>query len=380
VPAPQYARAVLDRVTPGQEPLLTAVPRALRAITGVDVPPEAWQLEKLPTHLRPTFRVLGDDGGVVASGKDLAALQQQLQRTARQAIASRAGSIEKSGLTGWPQLADGTLPRTFSDGPVQGYPALVDEGTSVAVRVLGRASEQEVAMRAGTRRLLLLTLPNPTKPLLGAMGNRSKLALAFNPHGSVAALLDDCAGAAVDALVAKAGGPAWDADAFAALSRTVRDGLPGQVRAVLGTVEQILGTARTVDGRLRESRPPALLPIISDLRQQYDELVFPGFITATGVARLADVLRYLTAMQRRLDKLPGDMVREQSRIRSLQDLANDQARLLASLPPGRPVPDTVTDIRWMIEELRVSWWAQELGTRGPASEQRILRAMDAARG
>jgi ATP-dependent helicase HrpA len=371
---------VLDRVTPGQEPLLTAVPRALRAITGVDVPPEAWQLEKLPTHLRPTFRVLGDDGGVVASGKDLGALQQQLQRTARQAIASRAGSIEKSGLTGWPQLADGTLPRTFSDGPVQGYPALVDETTSVAVRVLGRASEQEVAMRAGTRRLLLLTLPNPTKPLLGAMGNRSKLALAFNPHGSVAALLDDCAGAAVDALVAKAGGPAWDTDAFAALSRTVRDGLPGQVRAVLGTVEQILGTARTVDGRLRESRPPALLPIISDLRQQYDGLVFPGFITATGVARLADVLRYLTAMQRRLDKLPGDMVREQSRIRSLQDLANDQARLLASLPPGRPVPDAVTDIRWMIEELRVSWWAQELGTRGPASEQRILRAMDAARG
>ncbi|MDQ1673236.1 MAG: ATP-dependent helicase HrpA, partial [Frankiaceae bacterium] len=285
VPAPQYARAVLDRVTPGQEPLLTAVPRALRAITGVDVPPEAWQLEKLPTHLRPTFRVLGDDGGVVASGKDLAALQQQLQRTARQAIASRAGSIEKSGLTGWPQLADGTLPRTFSDGPVQGYPALVDEGTSVAVRVLGRASEQEVAMRAGTRRLLLLTLPNPTKPLLGAMGNRSKLALAFNPHGSVAALLDDCAGAAVDALVAKAGGPAWDADAFAALSRTVRDGLPGQVRAVLGTVEQILGTVRSVDGRLRESRPPALLPVIADLRQQYEGLVFPGFITATGVAR-----------------------------------------------------------------------------------------------
>jgi ATP-dependent helicase HrpA len=212
------------------------------------------------------------------------------------------------------------------------------------------------------------------------MGNRSKLALAFNPHGSVAALLDDCAGAAVDALVAKAGGPAWDAAAFAALSKTVRDGLPGQVRAVLGTVEQILATARTVDGRLRESRPPALLPVVADLRAQYDGLVFPGFVTATGVGRLADLLRYLTGMQRRLDKLPGDLVRELSRIRSLQDLAHDYDRLLASLPPGRPVPDAVTDVRWMIEELRVSWWAQELGTRGPASEQRILRAMDAARG
>ncbi|MDQ1674061.1 MAG: ATP-dependent helicase HrpA, partial [Frankiaceae bacterium] len=169
-------------------------------------------------------------------------------------------------------------------------------------------------------------------------------------------------------------------DAFTTLSRTVRDGLPGQVRAVLGTVEQILATARTVDGRLRESRPPALLPVVSDMREQYAGLVFAGFVTAAGAGRLADVLRYLTAMQRRLDKLPGDMVREQSRIRSLQDLAHDVERLLASLPPGRPVPDAVSDLRWMIEELRVSWWAQELGTRGPASEQRILRAMDAARG
>ena len=380
VPAPQFAAAVLDRVQPGVEPLLTAVPRALRAITGVTVPADAWQLDKLPPHLRPTFRVLDETGAVLASGKDLAVLQQRLQRDARQAVASRAGGLERTGARTWADLGlgAGELPRTFADGPVQGYPALVDEGGSVAIRVLGRASEQEAAMRAGVRRLLLLTLPNPTKSLLASMGNASKLALTANPHGSVAALLDDCASAAVDALVVRAGGPVWDAEGFARLSDAVRAGLPGMVRTVLGTVERILAVARTVDGRLRESVPPALVPTITDLRQQYAGLVFPGFVTAAGVARLPDLLRYLTAMQRRLDKLPGDLVREQSRIRSLADLTRDHQQLLASLPPGRPVPDDVTNVRWMIEELRVSWFAQELGTKFSVSEQRILRAIDAA--
>lgn len=233
-------------------------------------------------------------------------------------------------------------------------------------------------MRAGVRRLLLLTLPNPTKPLLSGLSNASKLALTANPHGSVAALLDDCAAAAVDALVQRFGGPVWDAEAFAALSERVRAELPATVRTVLSSVERILAVARTVDGRLRQSVGPALLPSYTDLRDQYRALIGPGFVVATGVERLPDLLRYLQAMERRLDKLPTDVTREQARVRALAELAEDYRRLLASLPPGRPVPDAVRDIRWMIEELRVSWFAQELGTRMPISEQRILRAIDAA--
>jgi ATP-dependent helicase HrpA len=235
-------------------------------------------------------------------------------------------------------------------------------------------------MRAGTRRLLLLTIPNPTKALLVSMSNASKLALTANPHGSVAALLDDCAGAAIDALVERSGGPAWNGAAFADLTSRVREELPTMVRTVLATVERILAVARIVDGRLRESVGPALLRSFTDLRDQYKALIAPGFVVATGVHRLQDLLRYLKAMQRRLDKLPGDLVREQSRIRSLADLQADYRQLVAGLPKGRPVPDSVTEIRWMLEELRVSWFAQELGTRIPVSEERILRAIDAALG
>jgi ATP-dependent helicase HrpA len=382
VPAPQFAAAVLTRVVPGEEPLLTAVPRALRAMTGVTVPPDAWQLDKLPPHLRPTFRVHDESGAVVASSKDLAELQQRLQRKAQRAIASVAKDLERSGARSWAdlRLSDGELPRTFADGPVQGYPSLVDEGDSVAIRVLGRATEQAAAMRPGTRRLLLLQLPNPTKALLASMSNASKLALTANPHGSVAALLDDCVGAAIDALVERSGGPAWNGAAFADLTSRVREELPAMVRTVLGTVERILAVARIVDGRLHESVGPALLPSFTDLRDQYRALIAPGFVVATGVGRLEDLLRYLKAMQRRLDKLPGDLVREQSRIRSLADLHADYRQLVAGLPKGRPVPDSVTEIRWMLEELRVSWFAQELGTRIPVSEERILRAIDAALG
>jgi ATP-dependent helicase HrpA len=154
--------------------------------------------------------------------------------------------------------------------------------------------------------------------------------------------------------------------------------LPATVRRVLESVERILGLARDVDGRLRASVPPALVPSITDLRRQYDGLIFPGFVTATGVARLDDLTRYLKAMLRRLDKLPLDRARDQVRIRSLDQLWSEYQQLRGSLPPGRPVPKAVSDIRWMFEELRVSWFAQELGTRMPVSEQRILKAIDTA--
>ena len=147
---------------------------------------------------------------------------------------------------------------------------------------------------------------------------------------------------------------------------------------MLQTVERILGLAREVDGRLRVSVPPALVPSFTDLCRQYDGLIHPGFVTAAGVERLDDLVRYLRAMQRRLDKLPHDRVRDQLRVRTIDGLWAEYQQLLSSLPPGRPAPTTVSEIRWLFEELRVSWFAQELGTRAPLSEQRILKAIDTA--
>ena len=209
VPVPDYARAALAAITAGREPLLDALARELRRMTGVVVPRDAWDLARLPAHLRPTFRVVDDERGAVGEGKDLAALQRQLAPEVRRTVAAAAPDVERQGLRDW---SIGTLPRSIEQVragyQVAAYPALVDEGESVAVRVFGSETEQRHAMWAGTRRLLRLTLPSPAKFVSGRLSNAEKLALSRNPHNSVLDLLDDAAGAAVDRLMADAGGPA----------------------------------------------------------------------------------------------------------------------------------------------------------------------------
>ena len=378
VPAPDVARAALARMTPYAEPLLDALARELRRMTGVVVPPDAWQLDRVPPHLRMTFRVVDERDRTLAQGKDLGALQRQLAAPLRTALASAAGSIERSGLRAWDL---GTLPRTFSQTlggqVVQGYPALVDEGSSVAVRVLASEAEQQRAMWAGTRRLLLLNVPSPARKVQARLGNAAKLALGLNPHGSIAALLEDCVTCAADRLIADAGGPAYDEEGFGKLLDAVRTGLDETTFEVVTTVERVLTRAHRVRERLDSATSPVLAPAVSDLRSQLAGLVHPGFVTATGWRRLQDLPRYLAAMERRLDKLAQDPRRDLERLQRVQQVQAHHAQLLRELPPGSPAREDLRRARWLVEELRVSLFAQELGTPLPVSEKRVLRAMDA---
>ncbi|WFE43934.1 ATP-dependent RNA helicase HrpA [Verrucosispora sp. WMMD1129] len=381
VPVPDYARAALAAITPGEEPLLDALTRQLRRMTGVTVPRDAWDLGRLPPHLRVTFRVLGDDDKPVAEGKDLPALQRQLKAEVRQVVAAAAPEVARSGLTGW---EIGTLPRTMEQVragyAVTAYPALVDEGATVGVKVFDSPAEQEAAHWAGTRRLLRLTVPSPAKFLQGRLTNEAKLALSRNPHGGVQALIEDAAGAAIDKLIADAGGPAWDEAGFAALREKVRAELVDTVVAVMDRVRAVLATAYAVQQRLGATRNLAVVAALADVRNQLTGLVHAGFITEAGYARLPDLLRYLTAIERRLDRLPGNPARDKQQQDRVAVVQREYDELLAALPPARRSSQAVRQIRWMIEELRVSIFAQALGTPYPVSEQRIYRAMDDAEG
>ncbi|MEV6692372.1 ATP-dependent RNA helicase HrpA [Micromonospora sp. NPDC051196] len=381
VPVPDYARAVLAAITPGEEPLLEALTRQLRRMTGVTVPREAWDVGKLPAHLRVTFRVLGDDDQPVAEGKDLPALQRQLKAEVRQVVAAAAPDVARTGLTGW---EIGTLPRTIEQVragyAVTAYPALVDEGTTVGVRVFDSPAEQEAAHWAGTRRLLRLTVPSPAKFLAGRLSNEAKLALSRNPHGGVQALIEDATGAAIDKLVADAGGPAWDAEGFAALRDRVRADLVDTVMEVMERVRAVLAAAYVVQQRLGATKNLAVVAALADIRNQLTGLVHAGFITEVGYARLPDLLRYLTAVERRMDRLPGNPPRDKQLQDRIAVVQREYDEMLAALPPARRGSVAVRQIRWMIEELRVSVFAQALGTPYPISEQRIYRAMDDAEG
>ncbi len=379
VPAPDFARAVLARITPAPGlSLIEAVTRELRRMTGVTVPHDAWDVSRVPDHLRLTYRVVDGDREV-ARGKDLAALQAQLKAAVRATVTAAAPGIARTGLTAWDF---GPLPRTLEQDRagfrVTAYPALVDEGTTVGVEVFDSAGEQAAAMIAGTRRLLLLTLPNPATFLQGRLTNQQKLALSRNPHRNIADLLRDCAGAAVDRLVDQAGGPAWDPDGFAALRDTVRADLVDTVVAVVDRVERALAAQHGVDQRISRMSTLDALSTLADVKAQLAGLIYPGFVTATGWTHLGDLPRYLAAVERRLDRLGQDPARDRAGQARIAQVRKEYDAMLAALSPSRRRAEAVAEIRWMIEELRVNVFAQALGTPYPVSEQRIYKAMDAA--
>jgi ATP-dependent helicase HrpA len=376
VPAGDYARAFLRQATPADGPLLDTLAAELRRMTGDPVPPGSWQPERVPDHLKMSFRVEDESGTTLAVGKDLEALGRQLRGQMREEMAEAAPAMEQTGLRTWSFAA---LPRSvearWAGHPVTAYPALVDEGETVGLRTFPTPAEQERAMWAGTRRLLLLNLPSPTGSVKRQLANDTKLALARNPYPTLAELFEDCVACAVDQLVADHGGPAWDEDRFEVLRDAVHGGLVDTVVYVVTVVGGILAAAGGIGSRLDRTTAPPLQPAVADMRSQLSRLAHPGFVSAVGAGRLPDVLRYLQAIDRRLDKLAEGPDRDHVLMAQVQRLERQYQQLLADLPPGRAAEE-VEHVRWMIEELRVSSFAQMLGTAHPVSEKRILREID----
>ena len=380
VPTPDHASAALAEADPSRGPLTDELARVLHARTGIRISPDEWDVSRVPDHLRVTFSVDGPGGRVVARGKDLEELRERSGGAVRAGMARAGASIERSGLTAW---TVGTVPATFEGRAggqvVVGYPALVDEGTSVALRVLPDPGAAEAAHRRGVRRLLLLGTTAPWKRVLARLTNAQKLALADNPHGSVPALLQDCLDAAVDAIVADyVAGPVRTEDAYAAALAAVRTHAGTRVLAVVEAVEPVLALAaqvrRTLESLERGAASARTAATRADVRAQLDSLVRPGFVAATGVARLRDVQRYLRAMEHRLERAATNP-REGVLQEQVDGIEAAYADLLDSLPATRRGAADVTDIGWMVEELRVSLFAQSLGTAHPVSEKRVRTAI-----
>ncbi|WP_431772162.1 ATP-dependent RNA helicase HrpA [Streptomyces cucumeris] len=387
VPAPNYAQRFLESAVPLQEPLTTALGRELQRMVGVRIEPEDWDRSKVPDHLKITFRVVDERRRKLAEDKDLEALKQRLKPKTRAAISKAfesskeaVGIEQRGGLTSW---TVGSLPRTFETRrggqPVKAYPALVDEGASVALRLFDTEPEQRQAMWRGTRRLILLQLPSsPAKFVQGKLTNQAKLALSSSPHGSIAALFEDCVSAAADRLIAARGGPAWDEESFRKLFDAVRADIADATLDTVRKVQEVLAAWQSCERRLKATTSPVLLSSVQDVREQLSRLVSPGFVTAHGVRRLPDLMRYLVAVDRRLQQLPGNAERDRTRMAKVHEMQDEYAWLLEQFPAGRPVPQEALEIRWMIEELRVSYFAHALGTAYPVSDKRIVKAVDAA--
>ncbi|MFE7610479.1 ATP-dependent RNA helicase HrpA [Streptomyces celluloflavus] len=399
VPAPNFAARFLDSTVPLQGALTASLAAGLQRMVGVPVTAADFDPGKIPDHLKITFRVVDERRRNMAEDKDLEALRLQLKPKTRAAISKAfeqaaerpardgagdgrapAGPEQRTGLTSW---TIGALPRTFetrrAGQPLKAYPALVDEGSSVAVRLFDTEAEQLTAMWAGTRRLILLNLPsNPAKFAQDKLSNQQKLALSRNPHGSIPALFEDCVTAAADRLIAARGGPAWDEESFRKLFDAVRADLVDATLRTIQQVQEVLAAWQACERRLKATAFPSLLPSLADVKEQLAALVKPGFVTAHGAKRLPDLLRYLVAADRRLQQLPTNAERDRTRMAKVKEMQDEFAWLLEQFPAGRPVPAAALEIRWMIEELRVSYFAHALGTAYPVSDKRIVKAVDAA--
>ena len=378
-PGRQVAEAVLDGIGPGDGPLLEVVAARLARLSGQAVSPDVWDVEALPAHLRMNFEVVDDGGRVLARGRDLIGLQDRLQDRLRAVLARLAPELVRHGATTW---EFGELPRRVRKGHLEAYPALVDEGDSVGVALLDSPGAQADSMWRGTRRLLLLAAPLPSAHLQRRLTNDTKLALARSGT-PLAELLADCATAVTDRIIMAHGGPPFDATRFDAMASDARRDLVDRVARLATIAGGVMAAAEQVDdaaSRLeRQDGAGQLRLALADVRRQVRDLTRPGFVTSAGTARLGDLLRYLDAAGRRLQRLPADARRDAERqaavgrVTSRYETMVDQ--VLAGTAPAE-VRAGLADIRWMIEELRVSLWAQSLGTQGPVSEARIMRAID----
>ncbi|MEW2470604.1 ATP-dependent RNA helicase HrpA [Streptomyces sp. NPDC046994] len=389
VPAPNYATAFLDRAVPLQEPLTVTMARELKRMVGMPFEADDFDWARVPDHLKITFRIVDERRRKLAEDKDLEALKLRLKPKARKALSQAAAataerqggeSLERSGLTDWTIGALTPVFETRRAGqPVKAYPALVDDGDTVSVRLFDTEEEQAEAMWKGTRRLIVRNIPvSPAKFASEQLTNAQKLGLSANPHGSVQALFDDCATAAADKLIGDFGGPAWDEESYRKLFDKVRAEIVDTTVRTVGQVQQVLAAWQACERRLKTVRSPALLPNLTDVRTQLDALVKPGFVTEVGIRRLPDLMRYLVAADRRLQQMPTNVQRDTTRMAKVHEMRDEYAWLLEQLPQGRPIPSSVRDIRWMLEELRVSYFAHALGTAYPVSDKRIVKAIDAA--
>ena len=433
VPAPDVARAactVLEEdYSPATDELLPSLALVLRRLRGVVVEPEAFNWDAVPEHLKMGFQVRNARNKILGEGKDLRALQQQLHKEIRSALADSLGASDEAmakmvalaqggsgnsggsgnagssaasakkgaknpgaqanagasggvrevtGLTAFPadMFPDGAIPRkvqrVIATQAVNGYPALVDEGSSVGLRIFPTEAEQLHAQRRGIIRLLQLQVPSPVRYVSEHLSHKEKIVFTQNPHGSIDELIRDCTVAALDHLVPHT--PIFTHAEYSELYEHVRAELIETVFDVTKLVAEILSEATALKKAIKKATSLTTMHAVSDVKAQMENLVYPGFVAQTGYDQLVHVPRYLKAAQVRLTKLGPNLHRDNQLMLTVQDLEDSYDNAVKSLPAGTIVPDALRRVNWMIEELRVSFFAQELGTAYTVSEKRIAKA------
>ena len=380
VPAPNYAQACLANMSEEQGDFKQALAKQLLRMTGVRVEQEAWQQVELPIHLTMNFQIVNEKGKLLKQGRDLHDLKAELQGKVKASIKKVAEKgIEQTDLTQWDF---GKLPKGYekkvANITIKAFPALVDHKNSVAIELFEQEEHANLAMLKGISRLILLNIPSPIKYLQQHLPNKAKLGLYFNPFGSINDLLQDCIQGACNHLVnefiheSTSGDLPRSEAEFKQCSDYVRAEIADCVLAAAIKVEKALSLRHDIAKKMKGSVPLNVIQSHGDIKAQCEKLIFKGFVHQSGITKLDDIIRYLQGVLRRLEKLPIDPNQDRLKLIEVTKVTDTLAQLLAKQRKDKPIEENLLETRWMIEELRISLFAQNLGTSSPISVKRIL--------
>ncbi len=377
MPINETVAAVLADLDPTSGGLQESLRRHLGRRAGVTIPRDGFDVDRVPQHARPTFRVINERLEVLAEGKSLAALQELMAERVKSTLselASASTDIEQSGLRDW---TFGDLPTEIeAPGPthtIKALPALVDEEDSVSIKLFAEPDEQADAMWLGTRRLVRFQLPSPVRRFDGQLSNKTKLQLATAPVQTKSQWYNDCIDCAIDDAIAMSGGPAWTRGGFERLVERAVETVPENLDRLAATITAMIDSLSSIEPVLDSLVGSSVDVSIRDIRAHLARLTYPGFIAGVGLGHTEDVARYLAAIDHRAANLVDNPTRDLNSAAACVEVEQRHAQLLAELGPS----DALEEVTWMLEEFRVTMFAQHLKAQGKVSATRIDRKLSA---
>ncbi|MGY3261837.1 ATP-dependent RNA helicase HrpA [Frigoribacterium sp. 2355] len=417
VPAADWASKITDELPDAppadvDEPFTATVAAAIKKLTYTPVSTDDFDLHRVPAHLRVTYAVVDERGRTVGADKDLDALQHRLRDATRDSVArvtqgggrdersrgrgrGRGGaggdatpvtprptsSIEREGLTSWdfdelPAVVD----TRHGDTVIRAYPALVDHGDSVSITLMATPADQALATPKGVRRLLMLATPSPVAYVQQHLTSAEKLILATSPYQNTSALFADCLVAVVDDVLfrVKPDGMVMTKKEFLSTRDRVSGAVMDQMFQTVSLVARTLTAARDADKALKGATSMTLLAALTDMRQQRDRLIRPGFVSQTGLQQLQRVPVYLVGITKRTAKLLENPGRDRVWLSEVQQATERYEAAGGTFPPADTAPPALVRARWMIEEFRLSLFAQDLRPSESVSLQRIVKVLASA--
>jgi len=370
-PVPEFADALVSALaTRRDQPLLAACAGELNRMSGLSLQVRDLEALAIPDHLRMRIVVMDGRRGEIARGRDLAALQQQFGDAAKRRFMDRQGAAcHRDGATEW---EFGTLDNSLvTKSGLTAWPALIDQQTGVGLRLFDTSEEAALAHADGVLRLLSLAMPDKMSYLHRQHGLTRASQLAWVPLGTAESLISDLVWSSLSRTAGEVSA-VRDGHAFEQLCQQVRKSLGAECRLQANLVNELLPSHHRISELLQGGLAAQYPEAVADMQSQLDDLIYEGFLVELEKARLEHYPRYLAAMEERLKALPLNPHRDKQRMSAVEPW---WSRYLEKLQEEGCVYDSALDeYRWLLEEYRVSLFAQKLGTALKTSPKRLAAA------